>query len=289
MNFDGSKFISQLAKRLVAEFEFSAEAGTPGLVGAAKEHPARAQLAEMLPKGVAVGSGIVIDSYGAFSKQQDIVVYENLCPVFTFNDTAEATFFPVEGVIATGEVKSTLSKNELKDAFEKCCSVKKLRRHAVAIDDALSLDATVEFRNYGELNCISGTKEQEYDQDKNSIDQIFTFILCEKFGASPKTMLKNSAEFYRSDKIAFGPNFIVSLKDGFITPLNTAKRSITRSPMEADEIMFCDESDSAFAQLLSPLRIYVRSGRTVNTRHYERYYWPNGEKPELRVVCTEPL
>ena len=81
--FDGQSFVRQVAKRLIQEFEFSAGAGTPGLIGAAKEHPARVQLQAMMPDGILVGSGIVVDSYGGVSKQQDIVIFEKISPVFS--------------------------------------------------------------------------------------------------------------------------------------------------------------------------------------------------------------
>lgn len=289
MSFDGSRYIHHLAKRLVSEFEFSAEAGTPGLIGAAKEHPARVHLASILPDGVGVGSGIVVDSYGGASKQQDIVIYERRCPIFSQNDTAEATFYPVEGVIATGEVKSTLTKSELRDSFGKCHSVKKLRRYAVATQDPLNLEPTVDYRIYGDGTCFLGTKEEGFNQDKNSLDQIYTFILCEKFGSSADTTLANAAALYRDYDIAVGPNAIFSLKDGFLLPYASAKNSIVRSPMEADRIIFCNDPDNSFAQLLSMVRIYVRSGRTVTTNSYERYYYQNGEKPLLNVSAVAPL
>ena len=253
VSFDGSKFIRQLAKRLVSEFEFAAEAGTPGLVGAAKEHPAREQLGKLMTEGVAVGGGIVVDSYGGVSKQQDIVVYEKLCPVFTHNET-----------------------------------VKRLRRHAVATNDAFNLGETVNFRNYTQVMCASGTKEEEFDQEKKSLHQVFAFVLCERFGALPQTMLRNAANFYRDGGLLLGPNFLASLNDGFILPYNSAKGSITRSPMEADGIMFCDQPKDTFARLLSMIRFYVRAGKTVDAKYFERYFYPpDGKKPELRIAASE--
>ncbi|WP_296739120.1 hypothetical protein, partial [Mesorhizobium sp.] len=65
MAFDCSVFIRHVAERIIHEFHFSRGAGTPGLIGAAKEHPARVQLERLIPGGVAVGSGITVDSYGS--------------------------------------------------------------------------------------------------------------------------------------------------------------------------------------------------------------------------------
>ena len=99
------------------------------LVGSAKEHPVRSKLEHILPAGIAVGSGCVIDSYGETSKQMDVVLYEkNICPVYSINDTPETTYYPCEGIVAVGEIKSSLNSDELEDIFDKIESVKRLRR-----------------------------------------------------------------------------------------------------------------------------------------------------------------
>jgi hypothetical protein len=287
MSFDGPAFIRHVAQRLVHEFDFAAGAGTPGLVGAAKEHPARVQLEKLMPEGIAVGSGIVVDSYGGVSKQQDIIIYEKLCPIFTHNGTPEASYYPVEGVVAAGEVKSTLGKRELEDAFEKSQSVKRLRRHAVVAHDGLG-PPTVPFRHYATPMSLAATKEEEFNQDEKSLHQVFTFLLCQKFGASPTATLDNAANFYRAGGAALGLNFVASLNDGFIVPHNSSSNSITRAAMEADGLMFCDRANDSFAQLLSTIRIYLRGGKTVATDHYERYF--RGENPTgLRVAARVAL
>ena len=48
---------------------------TTGSVTAA-EQPVRDQLEQVLPRGIAVGEGFVIDSYGGTSRQQDVVLYD---------------------------------------------------------------------------------------------------------------------------------------------------------------------------------------------------------------------
>ena len=57
------------------------------------ESPVRKQLEHHLPTGIAVGSGFVIDSYGATSSQTDLILYErDICPVFSKNDTPGTTY-----------------------------------------------------------------------------------------------------------------------------------------------------------------------------------------------------
>lgn len=283
MSFNGSEYISHIAMRLTQEFAFSAGAGTPGLVGSSKEHPARVQLENLMPEGIGVGSGIVIDSYGGASKQQDIVIFEKICPIFSINGSPDATYYPVEGVIAAGEVKSTLGKAELYDAFSKSASVKKLTRHAVATDDGLGLEPTVSFRNYTSLLSAACAPEEQYDQDKKSLHQIFTFILCEKFGSSPATTIENFAVFCREHGKSLSPNIVTSLQDGVIVAYNSLTNSITRSVLEANGVIFSQGEGSSFEKLLWLLRIYVNAGKAVARSHYERYFEREGANGKFTV------
>jgi hypothetical protein len=74
--FDSIGFVNRVAKRLVLEFDDAGQAGTPGLIGAAKEHPVRRQFRGLLPSATGLGSGEVFDSYDGRSRQQDVVIYE---------------------------------------------------------------------------------------------------------------------------------------------------------------------------------------------------------------------
>jgi hypothetical protein len=228
MSFDGPAFIRHVAERLVLEFQFSQGAGTPGLIGAAKEHPARVQLERLMPGGVGIGSGIVVDSFGAVSRQQDVVIYEKLCPVFTHNDAAEATYFPIEGVIAVGEVKSRLGKAELNDAVAKSESVKRLRRRAERADNGFGAMA-VSFRPYCSVSSFAGSPSEDFDQDTKSLDQVYSFVLCQKFSASPETTLKNFVDQCRAVGSYHAPNMIVSLDEGGIYPYNSKSKFTHKS------------------------------------------------------------
>ena len=286
MSFDGPSFIRHVAERLVHEFQFSQGAGTPGLIGAAKENPARIQLERLMPGGVAVGSGIVVDSFGGLSRQQDIVIYEKLCPVFTHKDAVEATYYPVEGVIAVGEVKSGLGKSEITDSAAKSASVKALRRHAEASNDGLGPPA-VSFRNYGSGTSFAGTPSEQFDQRRKSLDQIFTFVLCQRFAASAKTTLNNFAIECRAIGAPLAPNMVTSLEGGSIYPFNSRSGSITRSMMDGDGAILSLDPYDGFAHLLKMLRLFVMSGRTVDRKHYERYFQPIGQNSPTFAISEK--
>jgi len=130
--FNSIDFVNRVARKLLIEFDDASQGTTSGLTGFAREHPVRKQFQMLLPATAGVGSGCVIDLDQNTSKQQDVIIYENgLCPVFSVNDTPETTYYPCEGVMAVGEIKSTLNSATLEDAFQKIKSAKSLRRYAL--------------------------------------------------------------------------------------------------------------------------------------------------------------
>lgn len=102
--FNSHDYISDLGDDLILEFTRAGKATTAVLVGTAREKAVKDKLGKILPSKVAIATGCVIDSYGNTSTQTDIILYErDHCPLFTINDTAEATYVPCEGVVAIGE------------------------------------------------------------------------------------------------------------------------------------------------------------------------------------------
>ena len=160
-NFDPISYAIDVGRELVFGFIQAGKATTPGLVGSAKETPTRKRLEHLLPEGIAVGSGCVIDSNGGTSKQQDVVLYEkHLCPVYSINDDAGTSYYPCEGVIAVGEVKSEMASADLEDTFAKVASVKKLRRYARPTTDPFDLEPYVSYRQYGSVMSAACTVEE---------------------------------------------------------------------------------------------------------------------------------
>jgi hypothetical protein len=263
--FDSGQFVNRIGRRLIGEFEDAGEAGTPGLIGAAREHPARVQLAKLLPGFVSVGSGLLIDSYGSQSKQQDIVLFErDFCPVYSINDAPEATYYPIEGIAAVGEVKSTVDKSVLFDALDKVRSAKALRRHSEKEDSGLG--ALAPFRPFGFATSFAATPTDEYSQQINSRDQIYGFILCNRLAHSPEAVLNNLVEYQRSFGHELMPNVIVSLNDGFIQGMRSNDFSLQSSLLNSDSFSYVPASDRAFTWLINELRQHIRESRSVPLR-----------------------
>jgi hypothetical protein len=281
MTFDVHKFLKRVADRLIFEFDGAGDASTPGTIGAAREHPARVQLEKLLPGGVGVGTGFVIDSYGSRSKQQDIIIYDkNICPIFQINDTQDSTYYPVEGVIAIGEVKSSLNSAQLEDAFLKIVSAKKLRRFSIAENAIPNHPATHPTRKYGSTMGLTVTLDEEFCQSTKQLDQIFGFILCGKFSLIPSSIGNKYSKLIGQEEREFSPNLLISLEDGyFVHCIYSDSRPALRanSAMNTDHLIFIDEKSRDFTELINYINEYIRYGRTVPIEHFNRYLRPIGE------------
>ncbi|MXY40089.1 MAG: hypothetical protein F4160_00950 [Rhodospirillaceae bacterium] len=172
-SFDAAEFVRDIGHDLVRDFEKARKATTPGLIGGAMERSVKNRLMQILPHGIGVGSGCVIDTFGGTSRQMDIVLYETeQCPVFCVNETPETTYYPCEGVLAVGEIKSAIGKKELGDSFEKIRSVKSLRRAFQRTKSGRHVG-----RSYGEYGSATA---YGFDLSRTNKGDVFGFVLAEK-------------------------------------------------------------------------------------------------------------
>ena len=171
--FDPAEFVRDVGHDLVTDFARARTATTPGLVGDAMEQPVRQRLEQILPQGIGVGSGCVIDTFGGTSRQMDVVLNEKeQCSVFCINDSPTTTYYPCEGVLAVGEVKSRIGKKDLADGFKKITSVKSLRR---AFQRAQSRQRIG--RPYGDHGSATACS---FDLHRSNLGDIFGFIVAEE-------------------------------------------------------------------------------------------------------------
>lgn len=124
------KEFEAVAKRLEADFEESKAYKHPGLKGLIREKAIVKELLDRyLPKRYAIGSGIIIDSGEGVSRQQDIVIYDELNgPVLQNHEGAQLLF--AEQVLTTIEVKSVLDKPQIEAVLENSLSVGRLNRRS---------------------------------------------------------------------------------------------------------------------------------------------------------------
>ncbi len=116
--FDG------LEEVLATEAKLSGLLEHGSTIGQAREFVVTRILKTILPAGVYIGSGKVIDSRGSSSKQIDIVIYD---PRFPFMKVEGGGLYFIEGVLATIEIKSTIDNNELRASLDNCKSVLELQ------------------------------------------------------------------------------------------------------------------------------------------------------------------
>ncbi len=80
------------------------------MIGTAREFMVKRVLKSIMPPSIHVGTGKVIDYQDNVSRQQDIVLFDHRFPLFEID--SGVGMYPLEGVIATIEVKSTLTHKE---------------------------------------------------------------------------------------------------------------------------------------------------------------------------------
>lgn len=276
--FDASAYITHIGEQLVVDFERARQATTPSLVGDAMEVPVRYQLEQILPRGIAVGSGCVIDSYGNTSRQIDVILYErDICPVFSVNNTPETTYYPCEGVIAVGEIKSLLDANSLDDAFAKIASVKCLHRYIVTpppnLDVAPTGERVIIYRDYGSKTDPAIMTPDKFDQGKGEYCQIFGFLLSGELKLKPQTLLTKFVKLVHETGDALSPNLVVTLNDGILCPCNkkNEKQFSTRfSAQTASDFLYCKKIPG-FRALIQWIHHAYRLGQTSSFAAIDRY------------------
>ena len=267
-DFDPFGYVEQVGLDLVLDFEKARRATTPGLVGSAMERSTRKALETLLPYGVSIGSGCVIDSQHGTSRQVDVVIYErDICPVFCIDDNPETTYYPCEGVIAVGEVKSMVGKAEFYDAVKKVESVKKLRRafHIAPMPEAPTGRGAF-YRQYGATN--SRLSVGSFDPGVDVRGDIGAFILTDKLQVRRETV-----EEYYQQRTPLYPDRLVSLQERlvFVSSKQGPNNSHTQVPMRMADSVRPMRTDSPFGHLLMYLYEILHRGVTTYLEAFQRY------------------
>lgn len=293
-SFDAAGFVKGIGDELVRAFESARTATTPELVGDAMEAPVRERLEQVLPRGIGVGSGCVIDTRGNTSRQLDVVLYEKgICPVFCVNNSPETTYYPCEGVLAVGEVKGAIDKERLGDAFRKIASVKALER---AFPEGWGDFASG--RPYGGNDA---TISYGFERDRTNKGDIFGFIVA---GESRVTVFPRTSDHRNSTLLdhyvdnveALGndtecPEILVILDGTMLVPsVKKAKgnedRGLraytpTRTKKALPHLVLACKVESPFVELLKLIWARYRDGLTA-TIPLESYL--GGAESRLRQV-----
>lgn len=264
-SFSTQDYIKMLGEELVFEFNKAGMTTHPHAVGSGRENSARMKLKNILPAGVGVGSGFVIDSYGNTSQQCDIILYEeNFSMKFTVNEDHANTYYNCESVIAVGEIKSVASMTEVKDAVDKLRKVKQLKRYN---DDGYN------YRKYLSATAIRnslGDEKKEYNSDGDTLGQIFTFLLCQKLNTKTDSIINYMVE--KCSEECEYVNKILSTEGAYISFLNTKSNPITVLPgrIGADAAFNMIDNQYAFNHFVHNLVDFISHATTVPL-NYGRY------------------
>jgi hypothetical protein len=129
--------------RLRVEFQSARESSFhAGQTGGEVEEILRKFLNEHLPQRFRATAAFLIDSENAVSKQCDVAIYDALgSPVLRSSPIQQ--ILPIDHVAAVVEVKSSLNKAELTDAYDKIASVKRLKKTQITSTDQFATGSTL--------------------------------------------------------------------------------------------------------------------------------------------------
>ena len=284
-SFDTHINIRNLGQELVLAYEGAAQGTTPGLKGDARERAVRTKLEAILPGGVGVGTGCVIDCEGNSSSQIDVILFEQqFCPIFRVAE--DVGYYPCESVIAVGEIKSVIGKKELGDIYEKVASVRKLNRFPKSIGNQEPPAGKVEYRTYLDKTTRLMDGNQETIQNSSSEAQIYGFGLGRAFGAKAETMVGHTIDLYDEVPEELRPNVVLTLNQEAIAPAKGMQMSFTA--LGSPGVTFLTPENS-LEYLLVSLFGMIQYGITSPGYAFGRYVVPPPMDRTLTFIPPDQL
>ena len=261
--FDPKDYLQWLGVDLVHAFDLAGKTTHPQSVGSGREKSAREKLRRVLPAGVGVGSGFVIDSFGNTSKQCDIILFEEQYALkFALNDDELNTYYNCENVIAVGQVKSDASIGDVRESIDNLNSVRKLKRFKIK-DETEDARNGYSYRPYLGAMTVVGVKSHEYCPDTKSTDQIFTFLLCKSFKTPPQSILSAIINVCNGNKTMF-PNRLLSIEGDYCFWLDATNNQNIIHFGALESTHFTKQNvEYVFGQLVTELTNFIKDGRSV--------------------------
>ena len=154
-------------------------------------------LNNFLPNVYEVSQGYVIGQNGDISHQCDIIIYHKTYTPY-FHTPEGQRFFPIESVIAVGEVKSKVTGIILDDALTKLCNIKKMR-------DNIS---------HASIAFCRPSQERKFNTTLHLRDQVITFLLCDEFDCSNDIVVERMKKNYNGSLPRHRVNLLTSIHNG---------------------------------------------------------------------------
>ena len=121
-------YFNNSGKVLSSLYEKSKTLEHKGLKGSIREDFISGFLKEVFPKKYDIGKGIIVDSDNKRSKEADILIYADNCPVLYYG---QYNHYLSGGVYGHIEVKTNLFKGHLLSALKVVTSIKNLKRDII--------------------------------------------------------------------------------------------------------------------------------------------------------------
>jgi hypothetical protein len=267
-----SKFQSELLQR-ADSIGLMEHSSTNGML---KEFLVKSVLESILPKSCGIYSGIVFDGKGNKSKQIDIIIYDDRVPRFELSKGLG--FYPVEGVIATIEVKSNLKKNDMMSALDNCYSVLKLQP-LICGDLKISID-----NDWMKLSSPSQNRDALFQYSAASYIFSFDSVKMDTSIKHVQTWCHKNDEFIKNGialvpRGIVGKNWIGFLDDSYISLPET---ELAKSA--SGNAMVFIETENYFSYFVSHLLHKISMRIKANQGVCDSYYSINKLLPLEKLV-----
>ncbi|CAC9974234.1 DUF6602 domain-containing protein [Flavobacterium panici] len=179
----------------------------PGEFGTHREQICKEYLRSIIPMRLELGSGFIITDTGDVSTQIDIIIYDrNSTPLI--ENSEKQRFYPVETVVGIIEVKSDLSKTELKTALNKLANNKKLK-------EKMSSPTSIRREAVGKFDPTY------------PYDNIFSVLICNKLNFNLDNLTNEIDTYYNQDILPrHKHNLILSVEDGILSYFDNIGKSL---------------------------------------------------------------
>ncbi len=170
-----------------------------GEYGTYRESIVRDFLQFIVPRGLDISTGFIITSMDDVSSQCDVVVFDSkMTPVYEEGDRHR--FFQIESVHCIGEVKSVLSKTQLKEAINKLAKNKALGERMKS------------------PTIIKKSPAGPYDPVDHPYDLIPSFLICQKLDFDITSIESDIDGLYEPEiEHRHKHNMILSIEDGLLS------------------------------------------------------------------------
>ena len=170
----------------------------------------REKISLFLPERYLVKQGQIIDHLGNVSNQFDIIIFDRLSTPKFFESMNGSVYYPIETVLAVGEIKKTLKPNHSVEFANKLIHLR---------NDMTS--CLVENTAYNQVDNMSDVRDiLSFSQDQKYKNPLFTFIFAVD-GNIDKINSVRPVQYFANDIVVLNSGYLTTgtFKNNIIKPL----------------------------------------------------------------------